>query len=487
MIKTKRILTFVKQKISSLRLGMLLAFLSSLISSTAVFADVSSDLTNFFNGLGMIGNTTAPHAYQGQQAGYYSGGSLYARNTVRNVQLVQVDLPSFRSGCGGIDLFAGGFSFVNNDEIIKMMRNVMNNAKGYAFKLTLAEVTPLIKSVLSDIQDIANKANQMNINSCETAESLVGGVWPKTRAAQQQVCQDVGSSTGIFRDWTEARQGCTSDDLHYNFDSTMQAGSKNPAYKNMILDNGNLVWRALQANQLVVGDKQRAELFMSLSGSIIIKKTGVGKAATNQFEILPSLATDHSLFKALLYGGTVKIHKCDETTQCLDILKDKQTITISKDAAFVTRIGKLLSSIGQKIVNDSPLTEQEKGLIESTHIPIYKILNVQAAFQKDPNILDVESYADVIATDILFQYLQENLELVRTSSRSLQYPSDIMNQFNEGINAAIADVRAEERNSQNKIAQALQLIEQAQLLEQMLAGQLSAQLGSSLMWARSLR
>lgn len=463
---------------------LIISMMISLYTNIAS-ASVDSDLNSYFDGLGMVTNTTAPHAFQGQQAGYYSGGSLYARNSVRNVQLVQIDLPSFRSGCGGIDVFAGGFSFVNNDQMINMMRNIMNNAKGYAFKLTLAEVTPLIKNVMSDIQDIANKANQMNINSCETAESLVGGVWPKTRAAQQQVCQDVGSSTGIFKDWSEARQGCTSDDLNYNFDTTMQAGSQNPAYKNLILDNGNLVWKALQANHLVNGDVELSELLMTLSGTIIIKKNGSGKAASSQFIILQSLATDHSLFKAILYGNTTSIYVCDETVQCLN--PKLKVITVSEKSALKNRVADLLSRISQKIMSDEPLTEQEKGLIQSTRIPIYKILNVQAAYQKDPNILDVESYADVIATDILFQYLQENLNLVRISSRSLQYPSEIMQQFNEGINSALSDVRTEERNAQNKISQTFQLIEQSQLLEQMLAGQLSAQLGNSLTWARSLR
>jgi conjugative transfer pilus assembly protein TraH len=102
-----------------------------LIFSVSAFADVNGDLNNFFDGLGMATNVTAPHAYQGQQAGYYSGGSIFSRNAVRNVQLVQVDLPSFRAGCGGIDLFAGGMSFVNKDELIATMRNIMNSAKGY--------------------------------------------------------------------------------------------------------------------------------------------------------------------------------------------------------------------------------------------------------------------------------------------------------------------------------------------------------------------
>src|SRR3990167_280216 len=143
------------------------------ISVSPVWADVNSDLNSYFDNLGIMSNTTAPHAYQGQQAGYYSGGSLYARSSVRNVQLIDIELPSFRSGCGGIDAFAGGFSFVKGSEIVNLARNVMNNAAGYAFTLAMEQVTPQLANAMKYIQDMANKANQMNINSCETAEGLV--------------------------------------------------------------------------------------------------------------------------------------------------------------------------------------------------------------------------------------------------------------------------------------------------------------------------
>jgi conjugative transfer pilus assembly protein TraH len=453
--------------------------------SIPTFADVNGDLNSFFDGLGMATNVTAPHAYQGQQAGYYSGGSIFSRNAVRNVQLVQVDLPSFRAGCGGIDLFAGGLSFVNNDELVKTMRNIMNSAKGYGMLLALEEVTPQIANGMKYIQDMANKVNQMNINSCETAEGLVGGAWPKTRAAQQQVCQDVGNSTGMFTDWAESRQGCTSDGLANNFDSTMRAGAANPQYKNLVLDNGNIAWKALQANNLVNGDQQFAELLMSLSGSIIIQKNGGGKNSTTSFKNLESLATNSSLLKAILYGDKATFYKCDETVQCLN--PTKQTIQISQNSALKSQVEKILNSIDQKIISDQALSNQEIGLLQSTRIPIYKILAVQAAYQKDPNILNVENYSEIIATDILFQYLQENLSLVRASGSSLQYPSEIMTQFNAGINQAMTDVRAQERNAQAQVSSAMQLIEQTQVIEKMLSGQLSVQLGNSLTWARSLR
>jgi len=455
-----------------------------LLASSA-YADINSDLNSFFNGLGVVTNTTAPHAYQGQQAGYYSGGSIFSRNTVRSVQLVQVDLPSFRAGCGGIDLFAGGFSYINNDQLVALMRNVMNNAKGYAMLLALEEVTPQIGNINKFLTDLSNKVNSMNINSCETAESLVGGVWPRTRAAQQQVCQDIGSNTGIFDDWAKARQGCTSDNLDYNFDSTMKAGASNPLYKNMVLDNGNIAWRALKANNLISGDQQFAELLMSLSGSIIIQKSGSGKSSVTHISNLDSLADNSSLLKAILYGDKATIYKCDETNECLN--PTKQTVQISENSSLKTQVEKLLLSITQKIIDDKPLTNQEIGLLQSTRIPIYKILAVQAAYQKDPNILNIENYSEIIAIDILFQYLQENLSLVRASGTALQYPSEIMDKFNAGINQAMSDLRSQERTAQVQVSSAIQLIEQSQVIEKMLSGQLSAQLGNSLTWSRSLR
>jgi len=459
---------------------ILILFFPSLL-----FADVNSDLNNFFDGLGIVTNTTAPHAYQGQQAGYYSGGSIYSRNSVRNFQLVQLDLPSFRAGCGGIDLFAGGFSYINNDQLVALMRNIMNNAKGYSMLLALEEVTPQIGNINKFLTDLANKVNSMNINSCETAESLVGGLWPKTQMAQQQVCRDIGSSTGIFNDWAKARQGCTSDDAQYNFDTTMRAGSTDPQYKNLVLDNGNIAWKALQANNLVSGDQQFAELLMSFSGSIIIKKNGTGKDANINIANLDSLATNSSLLKAILYGDKATFYKCDEPSQCLN--PSKQTVQISQNSALKGQVEKILNSMSQKILEDKPLSNQEIGLLQSTRIPIYKILAVQVAYQKDPNILNVENYSEIIAIDILFQYLQENINLVRESSSVLQYPEEIMTKFNNGINQAMTDVREQQKNAQVQVSNAIQLIEQTQVLEKMLSGQLSAQVGNSLTWARSLR
>jgi conjugative transfer pilus assembly protein TraH len=461
-------------------LGFSLFFLMGV---TSAMANVNSDLNNFFNDLGFSDNTTAPNAYAGQEAGYYSGGSLFARDSVRDVQIAQVQLPSFRSGCGGIDLFTGGFSFVDSQQLVDLMNNIINNSLGYAFNLAIESVTPEIANVMKYINTLANTINNANINSCETAAGLVGTVWPKTHEAQQQVCQDIGSSQGLFTDWAAARQGCSTGG---DMTQVLNSAQNNPNYQSMLLTSGNIAWKALQKNSFLSSDPELAELLMSLSGTIILQG-GSSDTSSHQFKVLSSLAADNQLLKTLLHGGSAKVYVCDskESEGCLN--PSIQTLNVSPDSGLKTQVAHLLQDMTDKILTDTALTPTEMGLLESTRFPVYKMLNVQSAFVGDKQILDIVSYADVIATDILFQYLDENLSVVHTSTSSLQFPESIMTPFEQGISQARTSVRAAQANSTSQISLAAQLINQTQTIEQMLAGELSSQMSNTLQWADRLR
>ena len=60
------------------------------------------------------GDTTLP--------GHWTPGNLHLRAPVRSEQVATVNLPSFRSGYGGIDAFAGAFSFINSDQLFAVAR-----------------------------------------------------------------------------------------------------------------------------------------------------------------------------------------------------------------------------------------------------------------------------------------------------------------------------------------------------------------------------
>jgi conjugative transfer pilus assembly protein TraH len=447
-----------------------LFFLLATLFSQMATADINNDLNRYFNNM-LSSNAESGNAYLGQSAGFYTPGNLLSNNTGRDIPIIQTDLPPTRSGCNGIDAFSGGFSFINSNDLINVMKNILNNAKAYAFNLALESATPEIANTLKYVQNLENNVTQANINSCETAAGLVGSFWPKTQAAQQQICADIGTGQGLFNDWASAKQACGSGG---QLSQTLSA-AKGP-YKNIASIQGNIAWQAILKNKFLQNDLGLAELFLSLSGSIIVHKTKNTDDAPNEVTQLPSLANNGDLLKALLRGGTVEIYHCDTqgSNGCLNPVKIQ--VTIAPSSALQGQITGLLNNLLEKINNDHPLTPAEISFLQKIHLPIYKILNVQSGSLKDSVVGAISNYAAVLATDILFKYLSENLNIVRGSSETLPYPSALMEKFSADIEKARADVQNQQDNAYKQMAVSEQLIQQSQNTEHALSESLSKQL-----------
>jgi conjugative transfer pilus assembly protein TraH len=97
-----------------------LTLISLVVILTPAYAGISEDLMSFFKSSGMASNVTTPGSYQDQAAGFYTGGSIVTRNSVRNAQIATVQMPGFRAGCGGIDLWLGGFSHICWGDVAKI-------------------------------------------------------------------------------------------------------------------------------------------------------------------------------------------------------------------------------------------------------------------------------------------------------------------------------------------------------------------------------
>ena len=123
------------------------------IQASQASANVSQSMQDWFNDIGAYGNVTGANAYRGQTMNFYTGGSLYMRTPVRNYPLASITPPSFRAGCGGIDLYAGSFSFINKDQFVALLRNIGNNAIGAAFNMALCSMSPDLCDLLKYLQD----------------------------------------------------------------------------------------------------------------------------------------------------------------------------------------------------------------------------------------------------------------------------------------------------------------------------------------------
>lgn len=445
-------------------------------------ADVLTKMNGYFEEAGAAANVSGPSAFEGQSAGYYSMGNVWTRFPQRSVAPFNLQLPSARAGCGGIDLFAGSFSFINTAELVAMLKATANNALGFAFKLAIDSVSPEIGKVMDEFSQKVQQLNQMNINSCETAQALVGGIWPKMETTRSTICEAVGNSQGMFSDWAASRQGCNNGNRR---DSTI-AGNSDPAMKDQLVgERHNYTWEALRkANNFGGFDQQFSELIMTLVGTIVtIPSTDPSVGGRVQI-IGPA---EEAVATALLDAtptAPVTILKCNDA-DCFNV--GRQTLSVPVWIALKPRIARNIREMGDKIRTDTPLTPIEKQLLNISSVPLFKILSVQAFAHRSLAQGDIDNLAEIVATDLLIAMLDNFLDKVQQAQTHYQtFDAETAAQWRKQI----ADAR--ERYSQrdiklsNKMQLTTQLIDQTIMLESTLQNSMSPGMTAALSFSRGL-
>lgn len=450
----------MKLKIKALALSI------ALVSSS--HADVAGDMTSFFNGINVASNITKPAAFQSQAAGFYGGGSLYARTRVSRYQLVELDLPSYRAGCNGIDLFTGSLSFISHQKLVDLGKQVMTSSGAYAVDVMLATTVPELKQVRDYLQTMAQKVNQASVNSCEMAQNFVGGMFPKTAASQQKICQDQAAmgKSGVISDYVSARMECSGD----GHDAVMEKAAKDEHQKKQVVLNKNIVWSILQKNAFLNGDVELAEMVMSLTGTLIIDKAG-------KVKVVPSLASSTHFIQSLLGGNhsasNEQMWRCsDESagTTCMDVSLKKMNVTEAQ--TLTARVRTIIESLDTKLKNDEAKTAEEENFLNLTIFPIMKFLAVLNSTHYNDAAVEIEGYSTLIAEDLLQHYLSGLLQDVANATAG----SDLNEDLVRDIQARIRDANREIASVDPKIARKLQ--EKIALISRM--GEIEKQLASGL-------
>jgi len=420
-------------------------------------------LDHFFDSFGGAANMNSGEIYNGQKAGYATGGGVSVRNRVMDSKLATVTLPEFDAGCGGIDIYAGGFSFINSDQLISHLKSIGSSAIGYAFLLGLETVSPQVANTIKQLQSWGNAINSIGINSCEQASSIVGAVWPRDTMASQHICRSLGGQKGLFSDYISGRHQCSTQK------GADKASLQEGLFDDLLYEEYNIAWEAIQKQSYLSSDKEVAEFFMTLMGTIIIKQSD-GKKETAAY---PSKIKDESFLRVLLEGGQASIYKCAESKQCLRILDS--TLTIDPGKAWIGKARNVLLSMQNKILNDEELTDFEIDFLSRSRLPLYKFINVLTAYKKGHCPIDLYQIADVVAMDMLIQYLRESIELVVTGCTQLRksqmYDHDIEEYLKE-LHRIEEVVRHYETRTMNQIETEFHLMQKIKLIEEQIASEI---------------
>ncbi len=282
-------------------------------------AGLDTQLTTLFD---TLTNYTAPTAHLGQRRGVVTGGSVVARNRLMNEALWHIVPPSVKAGCGGIDLFAGSFSFISMEQFQNLLRAIASNAAGYAFEIALQTMCKDCMEVMETLQKKLLALNQGFANSCQLAKGIVNDVADAFDVAHKDKTSLIGTFNGIG-DLFEMRSTATGTD-------TVKAAYDSASAEQKKELTGNLVWQALKRNGVAGffsgGDNALLEAMMSLTGSVIVgPPVAAPPGGESNYPITPLRG---NLLRAydLLHGSrpsgssgdalhTVSVYRCDTTDE----------------------------------------------------------------------------------------------------------------------------------------------------------------------------
>ena len=455
------------------------------ILNSAALADVGSSMDGFLNDMNVAANVNGPTAFQGQSAGYYSLGNVWTRFPQKTTNIANLQLPSAKAGCGGIDIFAGSFSFINASEIVALLKAIANNAVGFAFSLAIDTVCPECSKIMQEFSQKAQLMNNLSINSCEAAQGLVGGIWPKGDLADKAICEAIGNSEGIFTDYAAAKHGCGTRGQRA---STTQAGGTKYDDVNPGVPR-NYTWTILKKSAFFAPngtfDQELAEYAMTLIGTIIYTPPtddGPGKFVPIAGDASSTLVT------GLLDGtGTerVLIFHCDEPDKCLD--PGFKSLSLPASHAIRSRVSTLIAGMVDAIRTDTAITQSQKELLQVASIPLYKVLTVQAAFGRGMPTDDRETLAEITSVDLLFAILDRIVgEAGRSMASFIGADEAKIAMWQVQVNAVKTGLADRQQATHLKVSAVLQIIEKTAFIESQLQASMSPAMAASLDWSRAV-
>ena len=405
------------------------------VSNAATMESVFDDL----NGNVIYGG---PAAVKTQTMNMYTGGNLTLAAPSRSYNLMSVQAPTVNAGCGGIDLHLGGFSFISKEQFVQTLRNIGSNALGYGFKIALQNICPTCDNVMTSLQNVADKANALNISSCQAAKGIVNAAANEVFNTQYDTkVMNWGLSDGIFSDATEAYRQVKNIFNPAQRQAALNQIRQNNPEREQDLPTGNVTWQALsKVAGLSEVDKRR---FMGLLGTVVFGENG---------KITPYFTSNDKVIEDLITkDDQVQIPYPSCQNDSIDCMSPNFGVTVNADS-YKTIVLEKMQTMQDRIINRQDYGTRKNELlsfVNATDIPVYKIVALSASLGKnngDAATLMMRKYSSLIAAKYAQAYVGTVANTVRKSLR---------NKIAKDTNSEHSRVASEMIESMNKLEASL--------------------------------
>ena len=356
--------------------------------------------------------TTAPNYLQGQQRGYYSAGSFSARWPNTATYPITVESPRVKGGCGGIDLFMGGFSFMDSSYLVNKLQGILSGAASVAFDMALKTLCEQCANTIKNFEALSDQLNSMQIDDCAASKELVGMVMDENGFHSTEVMKErLGTaikenklSQGIADMWHQASE---QDKANNN---VPQAGDISNAMSGC---NFELTSTFLASGSLLdnVGSKMgvpanHIDLIRGLIGDVKLE------GAVNAYKVTyesPCSENNPDDIKSFANGDVYAKASGGNCHQITDTNRDLNQYVAST-----------LLTIANKVENKGTLTTTEQTFLATS--PLAALPIIKTAVTTDMKAAVIGSLADITAKAYALQMLSDlyvRAEIVARKAREM--------------------------------------------------------------------
>ena len=338
----------------------------------------------------------SPSSFDSQKRGYYTMGGFTARTTTSTDYPITISPPRLSVGCGGIDGFLGGFSFLDPDFLVEKAQRAMQAAPYVAFDMALKTMCKECADTLGKIEQITNFLNGIQLNECALAKPIATTLVERDPTALKGLWTEATGTKNldeaVDRMWSDTTSKIKAADVKPIADlKSMSSGC--PADFRDLMQHGSIVERA--AKKVGMGDY--ADTIRGYMGDVWIEsktndKIPVAKSIT-------SCPQNKKFSLDDMLNGRAYVKTIDQ--QCVP----------SGSRPVRTVVYQKMESIVSRIKNNQPLTSENQAFINQTNIPVYTILKQAVVTGQDTVTLNVLSeLVGLYYTYFIFTDLYRNTE-----------------------------------------------------------------------------
>jgi conjugative transfer pilus assembly protein TraH len=306
---------------------------------------------------------TAPGSFQDQTRGYVTAGGMTGRIDVHDDYPMSVTLPKVKAGCGGIDMFLGGMSFLDPEYLVQKLESILQAAPAVAFQYLLETLDEKMGNIISKMEAATNFLNSIQVNDCRLANRMVqiarsddnmSGVIEEM-TGYRSVKQGFAKSYQQSREKIQANQNNPTEDLKV-------ALANCPAEVTEIFKTGSLLAHAATR----VGAGAWANVMRARVGDIYMRWDLDDKVPI--FSAIPACPHQDADSAQEFLTGKVQTRLLNIPPTAADCAADagKGALELARDRML---------SIATKIRTRTALTVEERQFVANVRtLPVYRLL-----------------------------------------------------------------------------------------------------------------